>query len=242
MQRFFVKFEGRAGTLENIGKEIIISDQALIHQMKQVLRMKAGDQFVVLDGSGFEYFCTLSVLKEKQIKAKVIEKQKNAAEPSEHLVLYQALPKKIELFEWVLQKGTEVGVSCFVPLVTSRGERTNFPKRERLEKILKEAAEQSGRGKIPTLSEPVDFSLVDEQILKQAVVLHPSQNHPPLSDTLSIIKKWEIVNLFVGPEGGFSEGEIERAQKAGALICSLGPRVLRAETVGIVAAGIILLC
>lgn len=235
MQRFFLPFENVAG------QEIIISDKEIIHQMRQVLRMKPADEFILLDSHGFEYLCRLIALSENEIKVQLIEKRKNDAEASQILTLYQSLPKKMELFEWVLQKGTEIGVSDFVPLVTARGERTNFPKRERLEKILKEAAEQSGRGKIPTLAESIHFAKIEQRIFERAVLLHPNAHHPLLSTQLSTIKKWQTVDLFVGPEGGFSEQEIETAERAGGLICSLGPRILRTETAGIVAAGIILL-
>lgn len=237
MQRFFLQFEDVGG------QEIVISDKEIIHQMKNVLRMKPGDRFLVCDGNGFEYLCSLTAIDEKQMKAQSIEKQKNVSESSQILTLYQSLPKKMELFEWVLQKGTEIGVSRFVPLVTLRGERTNFPKRSRLEKIIKEAAEQSGRGKIPLLEEAMDLKkILEKQFFHHAIMLHARDDYPLLSSRLPFIKKWQTVNLFIGPEGGFSAQEIERAQAGGALISSLGPHVLRTETAGIVAAGIVLLC
>jgi 16S rRNA (uracil1498-N3)-methyltransferase len=138
----------------------------------------------------------------------------------------------------VLQKGTEIGVSRFVPLITERTERIHVPKPDRPEKILKEAAEQCERGKIPELGETQKFpgAFANARGL-QKILLHGRGQHPLLS---KIIAKQSPIDIFVGPEGGFTENELTQAKKHGCTITSLGPRVLRTETAGIVAIACIL--
>lgn len=236
MQHFFVAPEC---IMEKVMR---VTDPLLIHQMGRVLRMKQKDQCVFLDNSGFEFLSEITSLDKKEVTATVLEKRKNLAEPTLFLTLYQALPKKMELFEWVLQKGTEIGVSEFIPLVTERTERREIPKRDRLEKILKEAAEQCERGKIPELREPFDFNrTIQNQSAGAKILLHSRGEFPLFSEKLSEIKTQSRVSLFIGPEGGFSDTEIAQARTNGIFIYSLGPQILRTETAGIAAASLILL-
>lgn len=236
MQRFFLKSENFSG------EKIIIKTPDVIYQMQRVLRMKNGDQFIALDNSGYEYLCVLSNLDKSSAAARIIEKRNNGAESEISVILYQALPKKMEIFEWILKKGTELGVSAFVPLITERTERREMTKRDRPEKILREAAEQSERGKIPILKEPIDFEkAVTENFDGISIILHSRGNWPSLASKLPEIARAKKCRIFIGPEGGFLEKEIEQAQKSGFLVASLGPRILRTETAAIVAVGIILL-
>lgn len=205
--------------------------------MARVLRMKVSEKAVFLDNTGFEYEAAISKLSEKFGEAKILEKRKNSAEPEIFLTLYQALPKKRELFEWVLQKGTEIGVSAFVPLITERTERGEIGKPERLQRILQEAAEQCGRGKIPTLLPAVSFNeMLNNAHAPLKILLHTNV-------TMSLSKGEQSLNisLAVGPEGGFSEQEAELAKKHGWEIASLGPRILRTETAGMAGASLLLL-
>lgn len=233
MQRFFLEPEDfNNGHIE-------IRDPQVIHQMRRVLRMNPGESFVALDNHGGDFLCELDGINDSRVHAKILEERKNTAEPEIFVTLYQALPKKMELFEWVLQKGTEMGISRFVPMVTQRTERTSMSKRERLEKILKEAAEQSERGKIPELEEAQKFhEVLAKADGKQKILLHGRGNHPLLS---KINTQQTSVDILVGPEGGFTEQEIEDAGKNGFTIGSLGKRILRTETAGIVAASLMLL-
>ncbi|PIQ78039.1 hypothetical protein COV82_01965 [Candidatus Peregrinibacteria bacterium CG11_big_fil_rev_8_21_14_0_20_46_8] len=227
MQRFFLE-------PQNSGSDTVsIDDRETIEQMRRVLRMQPGAKFIALDNSGDEFVCELQEIG-KVAHAKIVERRKNTAEPDVELTLYQALPKKIALFEMVLQKATEIGVAKFVPLITRRTERGELPKRERMQKILKEAAEQSERGKIPELSEPVEF---EDVIKKDSIILAERSQGERLERAASGTK----IDLFVGPEGGFTQEELSLAQERGALFASLGPRILRTETAGIVASGILLL-
>lgn len=226
MQRFFLQPE----ILKSASFEL--EERNILEQMQRVLRMQPGDRFIALDNSGDEYVCEIEKLG-RSIISRIVEKRQNVAEPKIKLRLFQALPKKPALFEMVLQKCTEIGVSDFFPLITERTERHELPKPERLHKIIQEAAEQSGRGKLPVLHEPVQFKTV---VTKGSSVLSPeAKNFLTRSAEISI-------DLFIGPEGGFSQQEIALAVERGATIAGLGPRTLRTETAAIVACGLVLHC
>ncbi|MBI4995030.1 16S rRNA (uracil(1498)-N(3))-methyltransferase [Candidatus Peregrinibacteria bacterium] len=235
MQRFFLNPENFT---ENT---VTLTDINILHQILRVLRMHTGDQCVFLDNSGLEFLSKITELNEKKAVAKILEKRKNACEPEIFVILFQAMPKKPELFELVLQKGTEIGVSAFVPLITERTEREQLSKRDRLEKIIREAAEQSERGKTPSLSEPIIFEKAVMEIFDGiSIILHSRGNWPNLSSKLAKIKTAKKCRIFIGPEGGFSEKEIKFAEQKGFFICSLGSRILRTETAAIVAGGLVL--
>lgn len=234
MQRFFLpqnNFQNNA---------IIINDKSIVHQIADVLRMKEDGEFIALDNSGNEFLCRITVLNKNKITAQIIRHKQNEAEPEIFLTLFQALPKKRELFEWILQKGAEIGVGKFVPLITERTERKSLPNPVRLNRILKEAAEQSGRGKIPQLAEITNFkSAVNNE--KNGILLDKDRQTELLQNSADKIKKLGHGALFAGPEGGFSANEIDLAIKKGVSVCSLGPRTLRTETAGICGASLILL-
>ncbi len=134
MQRFFLDPANFTETTVNI------SAPEIIHQMSRVMRMRIGEKFIALDNTGNEYMCVLAELTDKKAKAEIAEKRQNLAEPAIFVTLYQAMPKKMELFELILQKCTEIGVSEFVPLISEFCEREFLSKLERLEKILREAS------------------------------------------------------------------------------------------------------
>lgn len=236
MQHFFLEPNAFQ---ENL---VIIKNPRVLHQMNHVLRMKRGDKFIALNNTGFEFHVQFEKIDKNYAEAKILEKRENMAEPKLFLTIYQALPKKLELFELVLQKGTEIGVSAFVALITERTERKNIPKRERFLKILQEAAEQCERGKIPKLLEPTPFEkAVEEKFYGARILLHSRGEYPLLSSKIADIKKANVCSIFIGPEGGFTEKEIQQAKENNFFIASLGPRVLRTETAGIVGAGVVLL-
>lgn len=235
MQRFFID---PSGIKKN---QIEINDSQIAHQISRVLRMRQGDNFIVLDGSGCEFKCKLTGYNKDFVTADVIEKRANAAEPEFSVTLYQAMPKKMELFEFILQKGAEIGVSGFVPLISEFTERDEVSKRDRLERILREAAEQSERGKIPILHNEIKFAEALNQQFAFPILLHSRGENLPLSSVVSGARECGKCELFIGPEGGFSEKEVASAKEKNFKICSLGPRILRAETAAISAAAILLL-
>lgn len=236
MHRFFISQSDHVDD----SRALICSDD-LIHQFTKVLRFKSGEKVILLDNSGYWFLVELQNFDSGKITGKVLEKRFCNTELPVRLVIALAILKNMERFEWALQKGTELGVSAFVPLVTDRTERKVLGKVERLQRILKESAEQSGRGKVPELLEAGKFEKIFEGNEGQFVLAL----HPGAEQTFSnfckenLIKKEDGIffgNLIVcvGPEGGFTDREIEILKKEKAQVVSLGERILRAETVPVV--------
>ena len=149
LHRFIGDFDLKKGNLS-------ITDGDFLNQARNVLRLKIGDRFILSDGKGKEAEGILEGLDKKSALVHISNRSENKNEPERKVVLYCALIKR-ENFEWVAQKATEVGVSTIVPLISERTVKLNL-KKERLGKIIKEAAEQSGRTVVPSLSDPMDFN------------------------------------------------------------------------------------
>jgi 16S rRNA (uracil1498-N3)-methyltransferase len=222
---------------------------ALAHQLTHVLRMRPGDHIQLLDGSGAAYEVMLERLGSGRVVARMVSISQPQTEPGLRLVLYQALTQERK-FDWVLQKGTELGVSAFVPLFTQRSlvhsaEQIDNHKLARWQRIVTEAAEQSGRARLPQVLAPIAWREVCQPIPSDTLALlawiGPETTslgkvlldlHPPLP---------QEVRVFIGPEGDFTPAEVSLAQEVGIIPISLGPRILRLETAGLVALSAILL-
>ena len=156
--RFFLPPEAFRG--DGLPASVVL-DGPIAHQLRAVLRLRPGARVVVLDDSGWEYEVELVELRSSGALARVCERREAPNEPRLSLVMYQAMLKG-QHFEWVLQKGTELGVSAFVPVETGRSVARSTErwknKRARLERIIREAAEQSGRGRLPRLADPISFA------------------------------------------------------------------------------------
>ena len=239
MQRYFVNKECISE------KQVIITDSR-VHQIRDVMRMKIGDEIIVLDNTGIEYHVKLTNISKNEATGEIIEQRKCDAEPDTKITLYQSLLAR-EKFEIVLQKCTEVGVSNFVPVITERSivrkpEKITKEKLTRFQNIITEAAEQSGRGIFPTIQNPVVMSHALSELDNFNISLYGStQDSPSLKEILRSCKiPPEKIALFIGPEGGFSDDEVEQFSKIGVQPFSLGKRILRTETAGIVSAAIVL--
>lgn len=234
MQRFYIK----SPDMQN--KVIAIDDQNVVFQAWKVLRMKKGSRFAVFDERGKEFMVEALKVDNKKILGNVIEEIKNDAEPDIKIHLYQAIPKKPALFELVVQKATEIGVTAIYPLITNRTEKHRIGKFDRLLKIAIEAAEQSRRIKIPTIHHPINFEDTVGKI-KNAYVAYEYEGQKMLADYLPAIRKSKTAHIFIGPEGGFDQKEIDYALSKKANLFSFGPRILRTETASIAALSIVLL-
>ena len=201
---------------------------SIARQVRTVLRLGEGDQIVLLTGDGSEARCRIV-----GADCVVEERRPSAAEPSHRLTVVQALLKGDGLAE-VVQRGTEVGVWAFRLAVTERCvARELSPRRlERLRTIAREAAEQSERGAVPAVHEPVPL---DELLRPNAVLLFARAAAEPRLGELE-----PPATIVVGPEGGFTPAEVARARAAGVAVAGLGPRILRSQTVAPVAAAVIL--
>jgi len=224
----------------------------LAHRLSRVLRLEASAAVVLLDGSGLEYETRLDVVGPQRVTGTVLGRRPGRAEPRVRLVLYQSLVKG-ERFDWVLEKGTELGVAAFVPLLSRRNVVRAAPGRqgrqgrpERWHRVVREAAEQCGRCVLPeilsakslkeALSEAANLRLLPwegEEALGLAAALR--QARPALEAA-----EHPTVAVLIGPEGGFDVEEVALARQAGVQVVSLGRRILRSETAGIVAAAAVL--
>jgi len=242
MHRFFIPREW-------IDQNKVVITGRQVHQLRDVLRLVAGDHIVVLDNAGWEYEVELERVERGHVSGMVRE-IRSAAEPRTKVTLYQALLKGNK-FEFVLQKGTELGVACFVPMTCHRcvaKNRVSAKNLERWRKIIVEAAEQSRRGKLPALEPVLPFEEACQSASGFSLLAWEGEKAMMFREALRgeiyrqrIISEKNLlsVNLFIGPEGGFTPGEVEFARSCGIVPVTLGHRVLRAETAGLVAASVI---
>jgi 16S rRNA (uracil1498-N3)-methyltransferase len=215
-------------------------------QVYSVLRMREADHILALDNRGWQYEVRLDKVTSRVVTGEIIARKQAGGEPRTELTLYQALLKKSN-FEWVLQKGTELGVKRFVPLISQRCVVRNKvikpAKLERWQRIIGEAAEQSGRGRLPELFAPLTLpeALDDAVEYDSALIPWEGAAEPGLTDALNLLggecspAAYRIA-LFIGPEGGFADEEVEEAEALDVQPVTLGSRILRAETAAVVAA------
>jgi 16S rRNA (uracil1498-N3)-methyltransferase len=205
-------------------------------QMNNVLRLKSGQMVTILDNRGKCRPVELVDIDPKQVTGRAGEIEPAGGEPSVELILGIALTQR-EKFEWILQKGCELGVREFHPLITSRTlvqeTRGWDEKMTRWQKILQEAAEQCGRGLIPAITAPQKIENYLHQMGSlRGYILHEKVQQTGLAASLMdhLAKGERRFTLLVGPEGGFSPEEVTSAEQSGLLPVSLGKRILRMET------------
>ena len=241
MHRFFIK-------PEFISAQRVTFPKDLTHQILHVLRLGQGDQVVVLDNCGYEHHVRLGkTLTQSNLVGEIIGTEHVANEPDVEISLYFGLSNRDKV-EWIFQKGTEIGVSAFHPFYSSRTlvQKSSFTdkKLQRWESIIREAAEQSGRGLLPELYAPTDLSdSIIEAYKASALCLFAWEGVQNEGETLSDALMGfdgKTLALFVGPEGGFTDAEVKHAQDAGCLVVSLGRRILRMETAAIIFPSLVL--
>lgn len=221
------------GSYDLSKKEVEITDQKTIKQIRSVLRLEEGEKIVLSDGKGLEAEVELSSITSNVISGKIMETREIKNEGRE-VHLYLAILKK-ENFELAVQKAVECGVQNIIPVITERTVKTGL-NTERLEKIIKEASEQCGQNIVPTLSPIINFNdaLIRANSSEEKIIFHLGGENYQLK-AKSGGNSSALVNIFIGPEGGFTEKEIGLAKENGYTIASLGPLTLRGETAAIVA-------
>lgn len=237
MPKFFInKNEISRGQVRLLGEDE--------KHIKTVLRAREGEEVTLCDGEGMDYLCRIASL-ERGVLLDVLEKTPCEAEPEIKLTLYQGLPKADKM-EWIIQKCVEIGIDRIVPMATERAivklDKKEGKKLERWQKIAEAAAKQSGRGKIPEVSQRVlKFAEAVEEAagLDGAAIPYEKETENGLRQFASGFSG-KTAGIFIGPEGGFSEDEIALAKEKGIRPVSLGKRILRTETAGMVTAAILL--
>ena len=211
-------------------------------QIKRVLRLRIGDEVIVFNGDGVDYKVVLEAVDSNASVGAIISTVNGLREPEIFITLYQALLRP-ERYEYALQKGVEVGISKFVPFTCEWTEFSNpgESKITRWERIIKEASEQSGRSLVPQLSQTIEFSNLIANLSPIALIPWEEEKKESITAILSDLHqnqamKGSSVDIVIGPAGGFTSQEVSDAVEGGAISVSLGGRILRAETAGIVAA------
>lgn len=215
-------------------KNITLKDKEIVHQLTKVLRVRLWEKISFFNWEKqTDYIYEIIEIGKKEIILEKKSEEDNNSEIDFELSLYNALPNKLEKIEYIIQKGTEIGFTEFNFFRTHRSQKLFISdnKIERLKKIIIEAAEQSWRAIIPKISILDNFDINNLQDWKN--IFFHTQNEKSC-DLKSIEKtKGEKINLFVGPEWGWSENEVEILEKNTSRI-HLGNRILRTETTWIV--------
>lgn len=225
-------------TTQISGNKFDITDRDLIHQWKSVFRYNVGSQIILFDGNGTDYLCLVTSLRNLGATVEVIEKLPGGDIKKREVWLCLGLIKK-DNFELAVEKATELGVSRIVPVLCERSEKKNL-NIERLKKIAVEASEQSGRRDVPLIHSIVSLrDLLSGDVLpSSALALDLDGQY--IKDLIGDDKP-KTVAIFIGPEGGWSEKEIEMFKEANIPTISLGSQVLRAETAVFASLSILLL-
>lgn len=219
-------------------KEIRITGSDVNH-IRNVLRMRPGEEVLVSDGQGKEYRCKLTEIADTSVTASIMWRLGGNAELPSRITLFQGLPKGDKL-EFIIQKCVELGAVRIVPVQTKRTVVKLDAKKEQLRRkrwtaISESAAKQSGRGIVPEIGAVTDFSQALAEAAELDVCLIPyelAQGMDHTREVCSSIMPGQSVGIFIGPEGGFEESEVRAAIEAGAEPVTLGKRILRTETAG----------
>lgn len=229
----------------NLEQNTCIIEGEDVKHISRVLRCKENDKLEVCDMDNNEYICEIREINKDNILLDIIEKVNIKRESNLKVKLYQGMPKGTKM-ELILQKLTEIGVDEIVLVQTKRSvtkidNKKEDKKIERWERIIYEAAKQSKRGKIPQLTGVLTFKEALEDMKNNDLNLCPYENERTISIKESLKNSnANTIGIFVGPEGGFEEEEIEKIQNIDGQVVSLGPRILRTETASVVASSIVL--
>ncbi len=234
MQKLFVDF-----TPEN---KITLNNEQSRHIAKS-LRMRKGDMITLSCQDGNDYGCIIDEITKDSVTLSVCYRQANGSEPAVKVALYQGVPKGDKL-EDVIQKCTELGITSICPVLTHRSvsrpdEKSARKKQERYQKIALEAAQQSGRGIIPEIQKMTTLKAAVENDSSSLKILFYEGGGEKLKNIIP--KDADSVSIYIGPEGGFEKEEVEYLKEKGAVIASLGPRILRTQTAPVAAVTAIML-
>jgi 16S rRNA (uracil1498-N3)-methyltransferase len=236
------------GQFEFSLKELEIKDKEIVNQINKVLRLKESETIELSDGKNSNALVKIKKIEKNSILVEIEKIWKSENQIKNNVTLFCAVLKK-ENFELVVQKTTECGVSKIVPIITNRTIKTGL-NLERLLKIAKEASEQSGRGSVPEILEPINFSEALKTTGGESILFDASgeltfemhcggwraehskfsaENYVRISKDNS-----PLANIFIGPEGGWTDDEIKTAKSLNFKIASLGPLTLRGETAAVI--------
>ena len=217
-----------------------ISGQEAKH-IATVLRKKVGEKIALFDGGGKSFTGLLEAVSSKEIRGSILESRPAPAMRTK-LRLIQGLPKAGKM-DWIVEKGTELGFAEFYPVQTQRSQvslESISKKVERWQRLAQAAAQQCGRAEIPLVHEPLSWEGLMQKLPENLLGFMPweSEEKTGLKELVRTTER--DLYLLVGPEGGFTSQEVAQAQARGFQSITLGPRIFRTETAGLVAGALIL--
>ena len=234
MQKLFVDF---------IPENRIVLDKEQSRHIAKSLRMRVGDMLTLACGDGFDYGCIIDEIDAESVILTVCYKQASNCEPSVKVSLYQGVPKGDKM-EDIIQKCTELGIYEITPTLTHRSvsrpdEKSAKKKNARYQKIALEAAQQSGRGIVPVINNMTSL----ENAVKNDTTALKILFYEGGGESLNTVIPSDVdsVSIYIGPEGGFEESEVELIKNNGGVVASLGARILRTQTAPVAALTAIML-
>lgn len=224
---------------EQINGENAYIEGSDVNHIANVLRMKPGEELLISVKGDWDYLCKIDDIETDRVNLKVLESMEQRELPV-NITLLQGIPKSDKL-EMIIQKAVELGVSEIIPVKTKRvvvkiEEKKQASKVNRWNAIAESAAKQSKRSIIPKVHEPISIDNALEIVKDFGVKLIPYENADGIDKTRKILDnmdKTKNIAVFIGPEGGFEESEVERIKNSGFEVITLGKRILRTETAGL---------
>ena len=240
MHHFFV-------TPEQVKEGHIRIEGSDVNHMKNVLRMKLGEELHISDGNNKKYLCEIASMSADSVCAIIKEELASDTELPSKIYLFQGLPKSDKM-ELIVQKAVELGVYEIVPVATKRAvvkldDKKAEKKVERWNSISESGAKQSGRNLIPKVKSVMSYKEAMQYAKNLDVILIPYELAEGMSETRQVveaIRPGQSVGIFIGPEGGFETAEVEYAITQGAKVITLGKRILRTETAGLTTLSILM--
>ncbi|SHJ79216.1 16S rRNA (uracil(1498)-N(3))-methyltransferase [Paramaledivibacter caminithermalis] len=243
MNRFFVN---KHNILEEEDK-IIINNLEDIKHITKVLRLTIGDKIEICNMENIDYIVSISRLDKRLIECKIDKKYNSNTESFLEIVLFQAIPKSSKM-DLIIQKNTEIGVRRIVPVISERcvvkikDKSLEMKKIDRWQKIAVEASKQCKRGFIPSIDDIIEIKDIGSfcEDLDMVIIPYEEEKNRGIKEVIRSKDNIKKIGIIIGPEGGFTKEEILEIENLGGLSVSLGPRILRTETAGLVATSIIM--
>lgn len=232
MYHFFAK-------KENIFENYILIDGDDVKHLRNVLRIRPGERIIMSSGENIDYYCVVSDIEEDRIIASIESVDKEGRELPVRIYLFQGLPKGDKM-EFIIQKAVELGAYEIIPVAMKRSvvkldSKKSESKVKRWNLIAESAAKQSKRSVLPLVNDVMTFKQAAEYAKKLDIVLMPYECADGMQSTkelINSIRPGQSVGIFIGPEGGFDGEELTAAHDNKFSIITLGKRILRTETAG----------
>ncbi len=233
MYHFFV-------TQEQIGSDSILIKGSDVNHIKNVLRMKTGEEILISNGVDKDYLCKITSISSDEVEAEILSIDEEGTELPVKLYLFQGLPKSDKM-ELIIQKAVELGVYQVIPVQTKRcvvklDKKKEETKLKRWNAVAESAAKQSKRIIIPEVKGVMSFKEAMEYAKEFHITVIPYEHAKGMAETKEIlgsVTPGKSVGIFIGPEGGFEDSEVDHAVSSGAKPVTLGKRILRTETAGL---------